>query len=145
MYRRTPDGLQVLLVHPGGPFWKHKDEGAWSIPKGEVCEGEELLACAQREFQEETGFVPSGNFLPLKPIKQKSGKIVHAWAFEGDGDPSAIRSNTFTIEWPPKSGKHIRIPEVDRADFFDMNLARQKINPAQAAFIDQLIDLLRAT
>lgn len=143
MYRRKPVGLQVLLVHPGGPFWKNKDDGAWSIPKGEVCEGEGLLACAQREFQEETGFMPSGNYLELKPIKQKSGKIVHAWAFEGDCDPAAIKSNTFKIEWPPKSSKWITIPEVDRAEFFDILTAKQKINPAQADFLDQLTALLK--
>lgn len=143
MYRRKPDGLQVLLVHPGGPFWKNKDDGAWSIPKGEVCEGEELLACAQREFTEETGFIPSGEFLALNPIKQKGGKIVHAWAFEGDCDPTAIKSNTFKIEWPLKSGQWITIPEVDRADFFDVAAAKQKINPAQADFLDQLTALLK--
>jgi predicted NUDIX family NTP pyrophosphohydrolase len=143
MYRRRPDGLQVLLVHPGGPFWKNKDEGAWSIPKGEVCEGEELLACAQREFTEETGFTAAGDFLALNPIKQKGGKIVHAWAFEGDCDPTAIKSNTFKIEWPPRSGKWITIPEVDRAEFFDIATAKQKINPAQADFLHQLTALLK--
>src|SRR6185295_3956677 len=113
LFRERSGRLEVLLVHPGGPFWKNKDEGAWTIPKGEVCEGEELLACARREFQEETGIAPAGNFSALAPIRQKSGKIVHAWAFEGDCDPTKIQSNTITIEWPPRSGKRIQIPEVD--------------------------------
>ena len=139
MYRRAAKGIEVLLVHPGGPFWKNKDAGAWSIPKGQACEGEDLLACAKREFQEETGFAPAGEFIALNPIKQKAGKIVHAWAFEGDCDPTKIVSNTFTIEWPPKSGKRIEIPEVDRAAFFDIESAKEKLNPAQAPLLDQLL------
>jgi len=139
MYRRAAKGIEVLLVHPGGPFWKNKDAGAWSIPKGQACEGEDLLACAKREFQEETGFAPAGEFIALNPIKQKTGKIVHAWAFEGDCDPTKIVSNTFTIEWPPKSGKRIEIPEVDRAAFFDIETAKEKLNPAQAPLLDQLL------
>src|SRR2546421_1188703 len=123
MYRRRPEGVQVLLVHPGGPFWKNKDDGAWSIPKGEVCEGEDLLVCAKREFQEETGVEPIGSFVALDAIKQKGGKIVHAFAVEGDLDPAKIHSNTFTIEWPPRSGKRISVPEIDRADFFDIETA----------------------
>jgi predicted NUDIX family NTP pyrophosphohydrolase len=140
MFRRRPAGLEVLLVHPGGPFWKNKDAGAWSIPKGEVEAGEDLLAGAQREFQEELGFAPvaAGPFIALSPIKQKSGKIVHAWAFEGDCDPATCKSNTMRILWPPGSGKWTTIPEVDRAEFFDVPTARGKINPAQVALVDEL-------
>ena len=138
MFRRSPNGLQVLLVHPGGPFWKNKDAGAWTIPKGLANEGEDLLAAARREFEEETGFKPAGEFIALAPIKQKSGKLVHAWAVEGDIDPSKIRSNTFEMEWPPKSGKRVTFPEVDRAEFFDLETARGRINPAQADLLDQL-------
>lgn len=137
MYR-IREHLEVLLVHPGGPFWKNKDEGAWSIPKGEVAEDEELLAVALREFTEETALVPRPPYTPLTPIKQKSGKTVHAWAFEGDCDPGTIRSNTFSIEWPPRSGKTATFPEVDRADFFDLAEGRRKLNPSQAAFLDEL-------
>src|SRR5262245_19671069 len=106
MYRRTQAGIEVLLVHPGAPFFKNKDNGAWRIPKGQVCEGEELLDCAKREFEEETGLKPAEPFLLLKPIQQKGGKIVHAWAFAVDCDPAAVRSNTFKMEWPLKSGKN---------------------------------------
>jgi predicted NUDIX family NTP pyrophosphohydrolase len=145
MYRRRPaDGaLQVLLVHPGGPFWKNKDEGAWTIPKGEVLEGEDLLATAKREFAEETGVAPAGEFLPLRSVQQKGGKTVHAWAFEGDLDTAAIRSNTFTMEWPPRSGRRAEFPEIDRAEFFDLATARKKINSAQAALLDQLETVLK--
>jgi len=138
MFRRSPKGLQVLLVHPGGPFWKNKDAGAWTIPKGLAIDGEDLLAAAQREFEEETGFKPSGEFIALAPIKQKSGKVVHAWAVEGNIDPAKIRCNMFEMEWPPKSGKRAQFPEVDRAEFFDLETARSRINPAQAALLDQL-------
>ena len=143
MYRVRGDVIEVLLVHPGGPFWRKKDEGAWSIPKGEVEPGEELLATARREFHEELGLEAAGNFIPLTPIRQKGGKVVHAWAFEGDCDPAAIRSNTFTMEWPPKSGRAMEFPEVDEAAFFDLKAARRKINPAQAALLDQLDRLLK--
>jgi len=143
MYRVRGGVAEVLLVHPGGPFWRKKDEGAWSIPKGEVEPGEELLATARREFHEELGLKAAGNFIPLTPIRQKGGKVVHAWAFEGDCDPAAIRSNTFTIEWPPKSGRAMEFPEVDKAAFFDLEAARRKINPAQAALLDQLDRLLK--
>jgi predicted NUDIX family NTP pyrophosphohydrolase len=142
MYRKKRTALEVLLVHPGGPFWRNKDEGAWSIPKGEVDEGEDLHEAARREFEEETGSRPSGEFLPLTPIKQKSGKIIHAWAVEGNLDPAAIRSNTFTMEWPPKSGKRIEFPEVDRAAFFDIATATNKINPAQALLLTELETVL---
>ncbi len=142
MYRRRDGRLQVLLVHLGGPFWKNKDEGAWSIPKGEVDANEDLLLCARREFEEELGVAPAGNFVELTPIKQKGGKIVHAWCFEGDLDASSIRSNTFTMEWPPKSGKTTSFPEVDRAEWFDLETARKKINAGQMAIIDGLERLM---
>jgi predicted NUDIX family NTP pyrophosphohydrolase len=142
MYRRTPKGPEVLLVHPGGPFWKNKDEGAWSIPKGEVEPGEDLLAAAQREFAEELGFTPAGPYTPLTSVKQKAGKIVHAWAFEGDCDPATCKSNTMRIPWPPGSGKWITIPEVDRVEFFNLATAQSRINMAQAALIDELRRLL---
>jgi len=128
----------VLLAHPGGPFFKNKDEGAWSIPKGEVEPGEDLLETAKREFEEETGITPKGPFIALTPITQKGGKIVHAWAFEDDCDPSAIVSNTFTIEWPPKSGQQMEFPEIDRADFFDVAAAKRKVKAAQVALIEEL-------
>ena len=115
--------LQVLLAHPGGPYFVSKDDGAWSIPKGEPEPDEDLLLTAQREFEEETGLKPTGPFIPLKPIQQKGGKIVHAWAFKGDCDPATLKSNTFTMEWPPNSGRQMEFPEIDRAEFFD--LARQ--------------------
>ena len=142
MYRRTPKGPEVLLVHPGGPFWKNKDEGAWSIPKGEVEPDEDLLQAARREFQEELGFEARGPFAPLASIKQKAGKVVHAWAFEGDCDPAACKSNTMRIPWPPGSGKWITVPEVDRAEFFDLSTAKVKLNAAQAAWLDELGRLL---
>lgn len=138
MYRQGPAGMEVLLVHPGGPFWRNRDDGAWSIPKGEAGPGEDLLATARREFQEELGLGSDGPFLPLSPIKQKGSKIVHAWAFPGNCDPAQIRSNTFAAEWPPRSGKLQQFPEVDRAAFFDLGTARQKINPAQVALLDDL-------
>jgi predicted NUDIX family NTP pyrophosphohydrolase len=142
MYRTDGDSLRVLLVHPGGPFDRNKDDGYWSIPKGEINPGEELLAAAQREMTEETGVVATGPFIPLTPITQKGGKLVHAWAFEGQCDPSAIVSNTFTMEWPPRSGQKMEFPEVDRADFFKVRKAKRKIKAAQAAFIDELLEIL---
>jgi predicted NUDIX family NTP pyrophosphohydrolase len=142
MYRMSQGKPQVLLVHPGGPFWKNKDAGAWSIPKGEVSEGEDLLEAAKREFEEETGCKPAGPFILLGAIKQKGGKVVHAWAVEGDLDSAAIRSNTFVMEWPPKSGRQAEFPEVDRAEFFDLATARQKINSSQADFLGELEKLL---
>jgi len=138
MYRRRAGGLEVLLVHPGGPFFRNKDEGAWTIPKGEVDETEDPLATARREFEEETGLVPAEPLTALPPVKQKGGKTVYAWAFEGDCDPASIRSNEFEIEWPPKSGKRQAFPEIDRAAFFDLDTAAVKINPAQVAFLDAL-------
>jgi predicted NUDIX family NTP pyrophosphohydrolase len=138
MYRFKKGHLQVLLVHPGGPYWKNKDAGAWTIPKGEANPNEELLSVAQREFTEETGVVPRAPYTPLTPIKQRAGKIVHAWAFEGDFDPSTLRSNTFEMEWPPKSGKTAEFPEVDRAEFFEVEAAKPKLNASQASLLDEL-------
>jgi predicted NUDIX family NTP pyrophosphohydrolase len=129
----------VLLVHPGGPFWAKKDFGAWSIPKGEHDEGEDAQACALREFAEELGSPPApGELADLGSVRQKAGKHVQAWALEGDLDPAAVRSNTFTLEWPPRSGRTQEFPEVDRAGWFALDAARERINPAQAAFLDRL-------
>jgi predicted NUDIX family NTP pyrophosphohydrolase len=137
IYRRRPE-LEVLLVHPGGPFFAKKDLGAWSIPKGEAAEGEDLLVAARREVLEETGHEASGPFVELAPIRQKAGKLVHAWACEGDFDPAGIASNTFSMEWPPRSGRRAEFPEIDRADFFNLDTARRKINPAQVLLLDEL-------
>lgn len=145
MYRIHDGELQMLLAHPGGLFFKNKDDGAWSIPKGEIEPGEDLLQAAKREFKEETGITPTGPFTVLTPIKQKGGKIVHAWAFKGDCDPSAITSNTFTTEWPPKSGRQMEFPEIDRADFFDIAAARRKIKAGQEALIDELEGMVNVT
>ncbi|WP_437205676.1 NUDIX domain-containing protein [Planctomicrobium sp. SH664] len=142
MYRQPRGLLEVLLVHPGGPFFQKKDLGAWTIPKGEPAEDETLLAAAQREFQEETGFLPVPPFLELGHVVQKGGKHVHAWAFSGDCDPHTLRSNEVTLEWPTRSGRQLTFPEVDRADFFDVVTARTKINPAQAELLDRLQGLL---
>jgi predicted NUDIX family NTP pyrophosphohydrolase len=138
MYRVREGKLQVFLAHPGGPFYARKDEGTWSIPKGEPETGEELIETARREFREETGLVPSGPFIPLQPIRQKGGKFVHAWAFAGDCDGQEVVSNVFTMEWPPGSGRAMTFPEVDRAEFFDVPVARKKIKPAQVPLIDEL-------
>jgi predicted NUDIX family NTP pyrophosphohydrolase len=139
MYRRPePPLIQVLLVHPGGPIWAKKDRGSWSIPKGEIDKNEDLQAAALREFEEELGSRLEGNLIPLGEIVQASGKIVHAWAIEGDLDTAKIRSNTFEMPWPPGSKNIQQFPEVDRADFFSPAVAREKINPAQVAFIDRL-------
>jgi predicted NUDIX family NTP pyrophosphohydrolase len=137
-YRIRNSILEFLLVHPGGPFWKNKDAAAWTIPKGELADNEEPLAAAVREFEEELGFKPSGPFIELTPIKQKAGKLVHAWAFEGDWDPTQIKSNTFSMEWPPRSGKQAEFPEVDRAEFFNLEAAKTKINPAQIPLLEEL-------
>lgn len=143
MYRIRNQRLQVLLVHPGGPFWAKKDAGAWSIPKGEIGPDEDALAAARREFQEELGLEVQGEFVPLGAVTQKAGKIVQAWAVEGDCDPAALRSNTFRLEWPPRSGKLLEFPEVDRADFFDLDEARKKINPGQIDLLSELERRLR--
>ena len=142
VFRKRNDEVQVFLVHPGGPFWKQKDEGAWSIPKGEYAEGEEPLDAAKREFKEETGFAPDGEFIELGAIKQPSGKIITVWAFEGDYLPDKIRSNTFTMEWPPKSGQQQEFPEVDRADWFTLGDARKRILKGQTEFLDRLVSRL---
>ena len=144
MYRRRGGELEVFLVHPGGPFFAKKDEGAWSIPKGEIEEGDDALTTALREFREETGIEPSGDLTDLGTVKQKGGKMVHAWAFEGDyNEDRPIRSNTFSMEWPPRSGKRREFPEVDKAAFFSATAAKQKINPAQAELIERLQKELR--
>jgi predicted NUDIX family NTP pyrophosphohydrolase len=145
MFRRRGGALEVLLAHPGGPAWANKDLGAWTIPKGEIDEGEDALATARREFEEETGFRPEGAFHPLGSIRQKSGKIVHAWAFEGDADPAAIHSNSFRMQWPPGSGQWETFPEVDRVEWFSPDEARRRINPAQLALIDALEAVLVAS
>jgi predicted NUDIX family NTP pyrophosphohydrolase len=149
LYRRREGRLEVLLVHPGGPFWKKKDSSVWSIPKGEPDEGEDLLSAAKREFEEELGLAPpqaslavggppQGEFLPLGTITQKGGKIVCAWTVEGDYDVKSIKSNTIKIEWPPRSGKFLEFPEVDRAEFFEVEEAKKKINPAQIGLLERL-------
>jgi predicted NUDIX family NTP pyrophosphohydrolase len=142
LYRSKKNHLEVFLVHPGGPFWAKKDLGSWSIAKGEFQQDEDPLLAAQREFHEETGFTISGEFKPLSSIKQKGGKIVHAWAIEGDIDQTKIKSNTFKLEWPPKSGKLKEFPEIDKAEWFTLAVAREKINPGQTAFLDRLMQLL---
>jgi predicted NUDIX family NTP pyrophosphohydrolase len=141
MFRRRAGAPEVLLVHPGGPFWAKKDLGAWTIPKGELEEGEDELATARREFEEETGIRPEGPFHPLGHIRQKGGKVVHAWAFEGDCDPAAMRSNTYRVQWPPRSGQWRTFPEVDRAEWFSLDEARRRINAAQAELLDQVARL----
>jgi predicted NUDIX family NTP pyrophosphohydrolase len=141
LYRRaaTDDALEVLLVHPGGPAWARRDAGAWSIPKGELAADEEPLAAARREFAEELGSPPpDGEALDLGEIRQKSGKVVHAWALAGDFDPDTVVSNTIMFPWPPRSGRTIEIPEVDRAEWFGLPVAREKINPAQAELLGRL-------
>ena len=139
LYRRREGAVEVLLVHPGGPFWARKDLGAWSIPKGEYDDGEDPRACALREFAEETGTrLPGGALDELGSVKLKSGKLVLAFAVEGDLDPATISSNTFELEWPPRSGRIQSFPEVDRAEWFDLTTAREKLNPAQAEFVDRL-------
>ena len=142
MYRRTSLGLEALLAHPGGPFFRNRDLGAWTLPKGLVEESEEAIAAARREFEEETGFtVPLAELLELGTVRLRSGKIVEAWAVEGDCDTSLVSSNTFELEWPPRSGNIQHFPEVDRAEFFSLAEARKRINPAQSPFIDRLEEL----
>ena len=142
MYRRTERGLEVLLAHPGGPFFTRKDAGGWTIPKGEPNPGEALEAAAAREFTEETGLPVTGPLVPLGEVRQKGGKTVHAWAFEGELPPGFVpASNTFELEWPPRSGKKQSFPEIDRAEMFPLDVAREKINAAQAVFLDRLAAL----
>jgi predicted NUDIX family NTP pyrophosphohydrolase len=140
-YRIRNEKVEVLLTHLGGPFWKHKDAGAWSIPKGEIEPGEDALACAKREFEEETGLKPTGNFVELQPVKLKSGKLVMAWAVEGDLDLRQFKSNSFTMEWPPRSGKMQEFPEVDGVAFFELGEAQIKINPGQVPLLKELAAL----
>lgn len=142
LFKRSEEKIFYFLVHPGGPFWKNKDSGAWSIPKGEVTEGESLLGRAKIEFLEETGKAVDGNFIELEPITQKAGKKVFAWALEKDLETDGLQSNTIIISWPPKSGRTMEIPEVDRWEWFSSEEAMQKINPAQAGFIVQLEEIL---
>lgn len=142
LFRRRDGRVELLLAHPGGPFWRNRDDGAWTIPKGVPAEGEPLLEAARREFAEETGMRPEGDALPLGSIRQKAGKTVHAWAVEGDLDAARIVSNTMRIEWPPRSGRWTEIPEVDRCAWLDPDSARRKLNPAQAAFVDRLLESL---
>ena len=137
MYRTRANKVEFLLVHPGGPFWRNKDAGAWTIPKGEIEPSEEALATAKREFEEELGVKPAGLFIELAPIQQKGGKIIHAWAFKGELDPDRISSNVFSMEWPPHSGRLQEFPEVDRAAWFDLETAKSKINPAQIALLEE--------
>lgn len=138
LFRFRGGSLEVFLVHPGGPYWRNKDAGAWSIPKGLLEAGDDALAAAKREFQEETGAVPNGAFIPLDPLRQRSGKIVQAWAVEGDIDAAAVVSNLFSTEWPPRSGKMQQFPEVDRGGWFTLDEARAKILPGQRGFLEQL-------
>jgi len=142
MYKRAEQGLMLLLVHPGGPFWAKKDLGAWSVPKGEYDEGEDALATAKREFCEELGAEPRGDFQALGELVQPGRKLVTAWAVEGDFDPRNLKSNLFELEWPPKSGRRLRFPEVDRAEWFAVADARRKILPGQSVFIDRLLALV---
>lgn len=144
MYRKRGQSVQVLLVHPGGPFWAKKDLGSWSMPKGEFSEDEDALKAARREFEEETGFLPTGQFVRLGAIRQPSGKLIHAWAFEGDLDAKKVKSNTFSVEWPPQSGKQQEFPEVDRAEWFTVETAREKIIKGQVEFLDELLRVLES-
>ncbi|HEX6136760.1 MAG TPA: NUDIX domain-containing protein [Casimicrobiaceae bacterium] len=142
LYRRRPGGLEVLLVHPGGPYWAHRDEGAWSIPKGEFDAGESAAATARREFTEETGFELPAGLARLTPVAQSRGKTVHPFAAEGDVDPAAVSSNTFTLEWPPRSGRFESFPEIDRAAWFSLDEARRRIVAGQRAILDELRERL---
>jgi len=143
LYRFKNQTLEFLLVHPGGPFWSKKDLGAWSIPKGEFHEDENPLDAALREFMEETGEQISGNSIPLTPVRQKNGKLIHAFALEHDFDASKTRSNTFTLEWPPKSGKQQEFPEIDRGEWFDLITSKLKLNGNQTALVDELTEKLK--
>ncbi len=142
MYRRRQGIAQVLLVHPGGPYWSKKDMGAWTIPKGEIEQGENALAAARREFEEETGFRSEGDFHPLNPVSLKSRKTVYAWAFEGDCDPGALKSITFTMKWPPHLGKEQEFPEVDKAEWLSLEEAKEKIQAGQMGFIEEFEQII---
>jgi predicted NUDIX family NTP pyrophosphohydrolase len=139
LYRVRDGKVQILAVHPGGPLFARRDAGVWSIPKGEPEPGEDLLEAARREFAEETGLAPAGPFLPLEPVRQKGGKVVHAWAVEGDWDPSRLESNMFRLEWPPGSGRIGEFPEIDRAEWLSVEEARRRLNPAQVALVEELV------
>jgi predicted NUDIX family NTP pyrophosphohydrolase len=143
MYRFGDSGIDVLLLHPGGPYWARKDDGAWTIPKGEIEENEEPQNAAKREFEEETGLQPRGDFYPLRPVRLKSGKTVHAWAFEGDWDARALKSASFTMEWPPRSGRVQEFPEADEAEWFTLARAKEKIQSGQLGFLEELEVLLK--
>jgi predicted NUDIX family NTP pyrophosphohydrolase len=143
LYRHRDSALEIFLVHPGGPFWKNKDSGAWSIPKGEFDEREDPLQAARREFHEETGCSVDGSFIALRPVRQAGGKMVHAWAVEGDCEAESIRSNSFTVEWPPRSGQRKEFLEVDRAGWFSLELAREKILKGQLMLLDELQRILK--
>ncbi len=145
MFRTREENLEVLLVHLGGPYWSRKDEGAWFVPKGAVEPGEEEFAAARREFEEETGMTPHEPFFELGRVQHKSGKRVVAWAFSGDGDPAELHSNTFRMEWPPKSGKFREFPEIDRADFFTVQAAEKKMHSAEFEFVRRLEKIIRET
>jgi len=144
LFRENTAGLEVLLVHPGGPFWAKKDDGAWSIPKGEFGDDEEPLAAAKREFEEEMGAPPAGEFIALEPLRQSAGKLVFAWALQADFDTARLKSNMFSMEWPPKSGRQQEFPEIDRAGWFSVETARVKILKGQAGFLDQLLERRRS-
>jgi predicted NUDIX family NTP pyrophosphohydrolase len=143
LYRKRETGIEVLLVHPGGPFWAKKDDGAWSIPKGEYLEGEDPISVAKREFFEETGSAPVGPYLELAPAKQPGGKIIRAWAVEGELDADSVRSNSFSMEWPPKSGRVRDFPEIDRALWCGLTVARQKLLQGQRVFLEELEQRVR--
>ncbi len=142
MFRRANTGIEVLLVHPGGPFWQKKDIGSWSVPKGEYEKGEDPLEAAKREFEEETGVAPRGDFISLEEVKQSSGKVIAVWALEGNCSAEQVRSNTFQMEWPPRSGKLQEFPEVDRAGWFSLEEARDRISKGQVSFIEKFINRL---
>jgi len=141
LFRRTGQEIEVLLAHPGGPFWKNKDDGAWSIPKGEYADDEDPLAAAKREFTEETGLTPSGNFVTLGQVRQAAGKVVSAWAVEGDFDTTRLQSNTISMPWPPRSAKIQEFPEIDRVEWFPLDVARRKMLPGQAELLERLVRL----
>ena len=143
MYRRSDFGWEVFLVHPGGPFWASKDLGAWSIPKGRYVDEEDPLDAAKREFEEETGFLPLAPFIALGELRQPSGKLVTAWAFQGDADPRKLKSNTCMLEWPPKSGRQIEVPEVDRGDWFSLEQANSRLLTGQRPFLERLLQKIR--
>jgi predicted NUDIX family NTP pyrophosphohydrolase len=142
VYRILGDGLEVFLVHPGGPYWAKKDAGAWSVPKGEFEDGENPLEAAKREYKEETGFDITGRFIELTPLKQPSGKIVYVWAVEGNIDATSIKSNLFSMEWPPRSGRQQEFPEVDKGGWFTIGQAQEKLLPGQRGFLEQLLKIV---